>query len=59
MGTGGSFPGGKADHSAPNNADVNKIWIFASTPPYVFMAKCLIGKHKDKFTFFICVWYDN
>jgi hypothetical protein len=34
----GSFPGGKADHSLPANAEVKKIWIYASTPPYAFMA---------------------
>jgi hypothetical protein len=46
MGTGGSFPGVKwpgheADHSPPNNAEVQKIkkmWIYISTPQYVFMA---------------------
>jgi hypothetical protein len=43
MGTGGSFPGVKqqgreADHSPPTSAEVKKIWIYTSTPPYVFMA---------------------
>jgi hypothetical protein len=43
MGTGGSFPGVKrpgreADHSPPTSAEVNKMWIYTSTPPYVFMA---------------------
>jgi hypothetical protein len=37
MGTGGSFPGVKqqgleADH------EVKKMWIYASTPPYAFIA---------------------
>jgi hypothetical protein len=43
MGTGGSFPGVKrqgreADHSPPTNVEVNKMWIYTSTLPYVFMA---------------------
>jgi hypothetical protein len=43
IGTGGSFPGVKrqgreADHSLPTSAEVKKMWIYTSTPPYVFMA---------------------
>jgi hypothetical protein len=39
MGTGGSFPGGKAaDHSPPTSAEVKKMWIYTSISPYVFMA---------------------
>jgi hypothetical protein len=43
MGTGGSFPGVKrqgreSDHSPQTSADVKKMWIYTSTPPYVFMA---------------------
>jgi hypothetical protein len=43
MGTGDSFSGVKrqgreADHSPPTNAEVKKMWIYTSTPPYVFMA---------------------
>jgi hypothetical protein len=43
MGTGGSFPGVKrpervADHSPPISAEVKKMWIYTSTPPYAFMA---------------------
>jgi hypothetical protein len=39
----GSFPGVKrhereADHSPPTSAEVKKMWIYASTPSYVFMA---------------------
>jgi hypothetical protein len=39
MGTGGSFPGGKAagseaDHSPPTSAEVRKIWIYTCTPLY-------------------------
>jgi hypothetical protein len=40
---GGSFPrgkaaGGEADHSPPTSAQVKKMWIYTSTPPYAFMA---------------------
>jgi hypothetical protein len=43
MGTRDSFPGVKrprreADHSPPTNAKVKNMWIYTSTPPYVFMA---------------------
>ncbi|PNF25415.1 hypothetical protein B7P43_G08793 [Cryptotermes secundus] len=39
--TGGSFPGVKrpgleADHSPPTSAEIKKMWIYTSTPPYVF-----------------------
>jgi hypothetical protein len=37
------FPGGKrsgreADHSPPTSAEVKKIWIYTSTPPYALLA---------------------
>jgi hypothetical protein len=32
------WPGLEADHSPPTSAEVKKIWIYTSTPPYVFMA---------------------
>jgi hypothetical protein len=43
MVTGGCFPGVKrleleAHHSPPANAEVKKMWIYISTPPYAFMA---------------------
>jgi hypothetical protein len=31
-------PGREADHSPPASAEVNKMWIYTSTPPYDFMA---------------------
>jgi hypothetical protein len=31
-------PGCDADHSPPASAEVKKIWIYTSTPPYAFMA---------------------
>jgi hypothetical protein len=43
MGTEGFFPkvkrqGREADHSPPTSAEVKKMWIYTSTPLYVFMA---------------------
>jgi hypothetical protein len=43
MGTGGSFPRVKrpereADHSPPASVEVNKMWIYTTTPPYVLLA---------------------
>jgi hypothetical protein len=29
--------GHEADHSPPTSAEVNKMWIYTSTPPYAFM----------------------
>jgi hypothetical protein len=31
-------PGSEADHYPPASAEVKKIWIYTSTPPYAFMA---------------------
>jgi hypothetical protein len=31
-------PGREADHSPPTSAQVKKMWIYASTLPYAFMA---------------------
>jgi hypothetical protein len=31
-------PGREADHSPPASAEVKKIWIYISNPPYAFMA---------------------
>jgi hypothetical protein len=35
--------GREADHSPPASAEVKKMWIYISTPPYAFMAQCLIS----------------
>jgi hypothetical protein len=35
-------PGSEADHSPPTSAEVKKMWIHTSAPPYAFMAQCLI-----------------
>jgi hypothetical protein len=32
----------EADHSPPSSAEVKNVWSYTSTPPYVFMARCLI-----------------
>jgi hypothetical protein len=42
MGTGGPLlgvkrPGREADHSPPTSTEVKKMWVYTSTPPYVFM----------------------
>jgi hypothetical protein len=61
-GTGGSFPRSKAAeayHSPPSNAEVENAWSYTSTPPYVYMAWCLV-KYRDNFTFnfvIICIKY--
>jgi hypothetical protein len=34
-------PGREADHSLSTSAEVKKMWIYKSTPPYAFMAQCL------------------
>jgi hypothetical protein len=43
MGDGGFLSGGKTaraedNHSPPSHAEVKKMWIYISIPPYVFMA---------------------
>jgi hypothetical protein len=35
--------GREAGHSPPASAEVKKMWIYTSTPPYAFMAQCLIS----------------
>jgi hypothetical protein len=45
-------PGREADHSPPSSAEVKNVWRYTSTPPYVFMAWCLV-KQRDNFTFTI------
>jgi hypothetical protein len=36
-------PGREADHSPPTSVQVKKTWTYTSTPPYVFMAWCLVS----------------
>jgi hypothetical protein len=57
MNTGGSFlevkrPGREGDHSPPTSAEVKKMRIYTSTPPY----SSIIVKHRDKFTFYLTVF---
>jgi hypothetical protein len=56
MGTRGSYCGvnrwgREAEHSIANSADVKNTWLYTSTPPYAFMAECLI-KDRSNFTFY-------
>jgi hypothetical protein len=43
MGTGGKAAGREADYSPLTSAEVKKAWLYTSTPPYAFMAYCLIS----------------
>jgi hypothetical protein len=40
----------EADHSPPSSTEDKNIWSYTSTPPYAFMAWCLL-KHRDNFIF--------
>jgi hypothetical protein len=31
-------PGHESDHTLPSSAEVKRMWIYTSTPPYAFMA---------------------
>jgi hypothetical protein len=44
-------PRREGDQSPPASAEVKKMWIYTSTPPYAFMALCSI-KHRNNFTFY-------
>jgi hypothetical protein len=41
-------PGREADHSPPISAEVKKMWIYTSPPPYSFMAYCLISSAQGQ-----------
>jgi hypothetical protein len=41
---------GTGDHSFPCSTEVKNAWLYTSTPPYYFMAWCLV-KHMDNFMF--------
>jgi hypothetical protein len=43
-------PGREADNSSQTIAGIKNTWIYTSTPPYTFLAYCIIVKHKDNFT---------
>jgi hypothetical protein len=36
-------PGLEADYQPPTSAEIKKTWVYTSTPPYFFMAYCLIS----------------
>jgi hypothetical protein len=42
----------EADHSLPTSAEVKKTWICTSTPPYAFMAQCLINQAQGQLYFY-------
>jgi hypothetical protein len=37
-------PGREADHSPPSSGKIKNVWSYTSTPPYVFIAWCLINQ---------------
>jgi hypothetical protein len=52
MFTGGTFPeikeaGGEIFHSPPSSSEVTNVWSYISTPPYVFMAWCLVRREDN------------
>jgi hypothetical protein len=36
-------PGSETDHSPPTSSEIKKMWLYTSTPIYVFMAQCLFS----------------
>jgi hypothetical protein len=48
--TKGEAAGSEANHSPPSSVEAKNVWSCTSTPPFLFMAWCLI-KHTDKFAF--------
>jgi len=54
MGTGDSVLGGKAAN--PSSAEINNVWSYTSTPPYVFMTWCLVKSIKTTlFTYSVLI----
>jgi hypothetical protein len=51
MGSGGSFPGGKADHSPPASAEVKKGEAIHQLPHMSSWHSAKLIKHRDNFTF--------
>jgi hypothetical protein len=49
LSSGVRHPGREANYSPPGSAKVKKMWIYISTPPYIFIAQCLV-KHRHNFT---------
>jgi hypothetical protein len=42
--------GCEADNSPPTNAEVKKMWVSTSTPPYASWRTAKLVKHRDKIT---------
>jgi hypothetical protein len=40
--------GRKVDHSPTASAEVKKMWIYTSTPPYAFITQCLISEAQGQ-----------
>jgi hypothetical protein len=40
-------PGRGADHSPPASAEVKKMWIYTSTPPYAFMFQTKVAEGNE------------
>jgi hypothetical protein len=45
--------GREADHLTPTNAEVKKTWVYTSTSPYAFIAKCLINYAQGQFYLYL------
>jgi hypothetical protein len=43
----------EADHSPPTSAEVKKMWLYTSTPPYAFMAWCLISEAQGRLCLYL------
>jgi hypothetical protein len=44
---GEKLQGREADHSPPASAEIKRMWIYTSTPPYAFMTWCLITYSQE------------
>jgi hypothetical protein len=44
------WPDHEYGHSPPSSAEVKNVWSYTSTPPYVYMAWCLV-KQRHNFTY--------
>jgi len=51
IGTRGSFPGGKADHSPPSRTKVKNAWSYTSAPQYTFLAWCSVKAQGQLYLF--------
>jgi hypothetical protein len=49
--------GRETDHSPPSSAKIKNGGVITPLPPYTFLAKCQLLKHKGNFitTFIICI----